>query len=164
MSEQFLNCFDKNKKENLVSSLKSPLLYKTCRILTFFSITLYNPWGNYFPMYLYIFRIKGLKGYLKWKNRFERILLYGRTFEITKIRLYSCRVFHFSLEIFEFVWYINKSTAYVTLHNDFLDIRNITEVVEQNHLKLCVCMNRLVLNQKIFEPFNGIMSKIYLIS
>ena len=141
MSKQFLNCFDENKKENLVSSLKSPLPYKTCKILTlFFSITLYNRWGNYFPKHAYIFRIKGLKGYLKWKNRFERTLLYGRTFEITKIGLYSCRVFHFSLEIFEFVWYINKSTAYVTLHNHFLGHQEYHWGCQTKSLKtVCVC-------------------------
>ena len=50
-------------------------------------------------------------------------------------------VSHFSLEIFGFVWYVNNSTAY-TSHciMTFWEIENITEVVEQSHLKLCMCM------------------------
>ena len=50
----------------------------------------------------------------------KKTLLFERIFEITKIGLYSYRVSHFSLEIFGFVWYVNNSTAYVTLHNDLL--------------------------------------------
>ena len=164
MSKQFLNCFDKNKKENLVSSLKSHLLYKTCRITTFsFPVTLYNPWGDYFPVHAYIFQLLGLKGYLKWKNRFEGTILYGRTFKVTKVGLYSCRVSHFSLEIFEFVSYINQSTAYVTLYNNILGHQEYHWGCRTKSLKT-VCIYSLVLNQQTFEPFNGIISKIYLIS
>ena len=47
-------------------------------------------------------------------------------------------------------------------------IRDISEVVEQSHLKLCmcvyVCMYPLALNQQTFDRLNGIISKIYLIS
>ena len=42
------------------------------------------------------------------------------TSEVMKIDLHSSRVSHFSLEIFGFVWYVNNSTVYVTLHNDLL--------------------------------------------
>ena len=43
----------------------------------------------------------------------------------------------------------------------FWEIRNISEVIEQSHLKLY--MYPLALNQQIFERFNGIISKIYMI-
>ena len=43
-----------------------------------------------------------LKGVWNEKNRFEENRL-ERTFGVLKIGLYSCRVSHFSLEIFEFV-------------------------------------------------------------
>ena len=61
-----------------------------------------------------------LKGIWNEKIGLKETLLFGRTFEVIKIYLYSCRVSHFSLEIFGYVWYVNNSTAYVTLHNDFL--------------------------------------------
>ena len=57
---------------------------------------------------------------MKWKNCFEETPLFERTCELIKIGLYSSHVSHLSLEIFGFVWYVNNSTAYVTLHNDFL--------------------------------------------
>ena len=59
------------------------------------------------------------KGYMKWKIGLKETLLFERTFEVIKIGLYSCRVSHFSFEIFGFVWYVNNCTTYVTLHNDF---------------------------------------------
>ena len=54
------------------------------------------------------------------KNRFEENPLIWKNFWSYKV-LYSCRVSHFSLEIFAFVWYVNNSTAYVTLQNVLLE-------------------------------------------
>ena len=56
---------------------------------------------------------------MKWKSWFEKNL-FERTFEVIKIGLYNSRVSRFSFEIFGFVWYLNNSTAYITLHNDLL--------------------------------------------
>ena len=84
--------------------------------------------------------------------------------KIAKIGLYSCCVSQFSLEIFGSLWYVNNSTVYVTLHN-FL--RNQEDHWLSHKVTLncaCVCMYPLALNQKTFEPFNGIISNIYLIS
>ena len=57
-----------------------------------------------------------------WNERFglKKTSLFERTCEVKKIGLYSSRVCHFSLEIFGFVWYVNNSTEYVTLHIDLL--------------------------------------------
>ena len=60
------------------------------------------------------------KGIRNEKFGSKKTLLFERIFEVIKIGLYSSRVSHFSLEIFGFVWYVNNSTAYVTLHNDLL--------------------------------------------
>ena len=64
-----------------------------------------------------------LKG--KWNETFclKKTLLFERTFEFIKTGLYSSRVPNFILEIFGFVCHVNDSTAYVTLHNDFLGNR-----------------------------------------
>ena len=72
----------------------------------------------------------------------KEILLHGRTFEITKIGLYSCRISHFSLEIFGFVWYANNSTAYINLHNDFLENQEYhwgCRIKSRKTVRLCVC-------------------------
>ena len=58
---------------------------------------------------------------MKWKIGLKETLLFERTFEVMKIGLYNCRVSHFSLEIFGFVWYVNNSAADVTLHNDLFE-------------------------------------------
>ena len=82
----------------------------------------------------------------------------------TKISLYSRCVSHISLEIFGFVWYVNNSIAYVTLHN-FLGNQEYHWLSHKVTLNCaCVCMYPLALNQQTFEQFNGIISKIYLIS
>ena len=79
----------------------------------------------------------------------EKILLFERTFEVIKIALNSCRVFHFILEIFGFVWYINNSTAYVTLHNDFLGNQEYHWGCRTKSLKTVnVCLYPLALNQQ----------------
>ena len=44
-----------------------------------------------------------LKGIGNKKCGFKKTLLFERTLEVIKIGLYSCRVSHFSLEIFIFV-------------------------------------------------------------
>ena len=62
----------------------------------------------------------------------KKTLFFERTFEVIKIDLYSCRVFHFSLDIFGF--------SLILRYLDFWEVRNITEVVEQSHLKLCMCV------------------------
>ena len=101
-----------------------------------------------------------LKGWSNEKKGLKGILLFERTFEVIKIGFYSCRVFGF-------VWYVHHSTAY-TSHwiMTFGEIRNITEVAEQNLLKLCMCVYvyPLLLKQQTFERFNWISSKTYLIS
>ena len=61
-----------------------------------------------------------LQGIWNKKCGFKQTLLFERTLEVIKIGLYICRVSHFSLEMFIFVWYVNNSTAYVTLQNDLL--------------------------------------------
>ena len=94
----------------------------------------------------------------------KETLLFERTFEVIKIGLYSSRVSHFSLEIFGFVWYVNNSTAYVTLHNDFLGNQKYRWGCRTKSLKTVhVCMYPLALTQQTLERFNGIISKIYLI-
>ena len=104
-------------------------------------------------------REETVKGYMKWKNWFEGNPLFKRTFEVFKIGFYSSRVSHFNLEIFGFVWYVNNSTAYVTLHNDFFGNREYhwgcrTTSLETVHV--CVW---LALNQQTFVRFNGIISQ-----
>ena len=59
----------------------------------------------------------------------KKTLLFERTFEFLKIDLYSSRIFHVSLEIFGFVSYVNNSTAYVTLHNDFFANQRLSNKV-----------------------------------
>ena len=70
--------------------------------------------------FIWLPRLVHLKGIWNEIVGLKETLLYERTFEVIKIYLYSCRVSHISLEIFGFVWYVNNSTAYVTLYNDFL--------------------------------------------
>ena len=70
--------------------------------------------------------LRELKGIWNEKFGLKKTLLFERTFEIIKIGLHSSRVSHFSLEIFGFIWYVDNSTAYVTLHNDFFRKSNIS--------------------------------------
>ena len=101
-----------------------------------------------------------LKGIWNEKFGLKKTLVFERTFQVIKIGLYSCRVSHFSLEIFGFVWYVNNSTAYVTLHNDFLGNQEYLWDCRTKSLKTVhVCMYLLVLTQQTFERFNGIISK-----
>ena len=74
------------------------------------------PKYNYTNVKLQCRKVTTIKGYMKWNiwwNKNPRTV-FERTFEVIKIGLYSCRVSHFSLEIFGFVWYVNNSTAYIT--------------------------------------------------
>ena len=70
----------------------------------------------------------------------KETLLFERTFEVIKFGLTSCRVSHFCHEIFGFIWY--QITPPRTWHCKmaFWEIGNITEAVEQRHLKLCMYM------------------------
>ena len=92
----------------------------------------------------------------------KKTLLFETTFEVIKIGLYNCRVSHSQSQdicpiiiIFGFVRYVNNCTAY-TSHciMTFWEIRNITEVVEQNHLKRCMCV--YVSTSTIPEDFRAI--------
>ena len=100
-----------------------------------------------------------LKGIWNEKFGLKKTLVFERTFQVIKIGLYSCRVSHFSLEIFGLVWITPPHTSHCIM--TFWEIRNIFEVVEQSHLKLCMCVyvSILVLTQQTFERFNGIISK-----
>ena len=76
--------------------------------------------------------------YIKWKIWFEeKTLSLFRTFEVIKIGLYSYRLSHFSLEIFEFVWCVNNSTGYVTLRDDFLGIKYIFGIISLHCSVVC---------------------------
>ena len=60
-----------------------------------------------------------------WKRGFgstvdfhvQSALLFGWTFESIQIGLYSSPISHVIVEILRFVWYVNTSTAYVTMHD-----------------------------------------------
>ena len=66
------------------------------------------------------------------KNRFEGNLFWKNFSSYKDWSLQLWRIFYFSIEIsVGFVWYVNNSTAYVTLHNNFLGNQEV-EVVEQN--------------------------------
>ena len=60
-----------------------------------------------------------VKGICNEKKKGLKESLFERTFQVIKIGLDSSRVSHSSFEIFEFFLYVNNSTAYVTLDNDF---------------------------------------------
>ena len=79
-----------------------------------------------------------LKGIWNEKFGLKKTLVFERTFQVIKIGLYSCRVSHFSLEIFGLVWITPPHTSHCIM--TFWEIRNIFEVVEQSHLKLCMCV------------------------
>ena len=66
----------------------------------------------------------------------KETLSFERTFEVIKIDLYSSCVSHFSLEIFGFVSYVNNS-AYITLRNDFWEIKYIFEIMPLNRSNVC---------------------------
>ena len=80
----------------------------------------------------FVFILKGL-----WNEKIgcTKILLFERAFEVIKIGFYSSRVSQFSLEIFGFVWYVNKSTG-LTLH--FIMTYKYLCDYSLNHCKVCL--------------------------
>ena len=74
----------------------------------------------------------------------KKTLSFERTLEVIKIDIYSCCVSHsnfislLTYEIFGFVWYVNNSTAYVTLKVSvtteyFYKIQNNSNSEDWNH-------------------------------
>ena len=94
-------------------------------------------WGSELNAISYILRAV-LKGV--WNEKIGLEETFWNNFPSHKD--WSSQLSH-SLEIFGFVWYVNNSTAYVTLHNDFFFKSGISLRLSKKIkiIKLCMCVS-----------------------
>ena len=98
------------------------------------------------------------KGYMKWKIWFEENPRIWKN--ISSYKDWSLQLSRISFQSWDIWIGLNNSTAYVTLHNDFLGNQEYLWDCRTKSLKTVhVCMYLLVLTQQTFERFNGIISK-----